>query len=71
VNNLYNQINSEEVVEVNKKDYHIKLKNMIVTHLDDSKKYVQKSENIIKNITSQTENEYLKINEWLNINFNG
>jgi polysaccharide pyruvyl transferase WcaK-like protein len=69
INNLYKDINSNEFVEVNKQGFQDKLTNMIIKHLKEKDKYTKLSEDIFNTLKLQAQQEYKKLNMWLNNNF--
>lgn len=69
--NLYKNIKSEEFVEINKEGFKYKLENKIINHIEEEIAYVEHSEFIKDCIVVEAENEYKKLNKWLNLNFGG
>jgi polysaccharide pyruvyl transferase WcaK-like protein len=71
IKNLYSNISSSEYVEVNKEGYQTKLLSMMLEHLSNHSKYVDKSQKISNQLQANARDEYLKLNEWLIANLEG
>lgn len=69
IKNLYTDINSNEYVEVNKKDFKKKLKNLAIKHLNNNENFEILSKNIKEKLLNDTKVEYKKLNNWLKLNF--
>lgn len=71
ISNLYKGINSKEYVSVNQIDFKEKLKTKINEHLTQKDFFENLSLEIKENLLEQAKLEYIKLNDWLKINFGG
>lgn len=71
ISNLYNDINSSEYVEVNKIGFADKLNSKITEHLNDKERFEGLAISIKETLLEEAKHEYMKLNEWLIINFGG
>lgn len=71
IENLYNNIESNQFIDVRKEGFSKELKNMIIDHLTNNDKYTKLSESIVGKLEHSAEEEYLKLNNWLKVNFGG
>lgn len=71
IENLYEGIESKEFVEVNKVGFEKILKNKIIEHISDQEKFINLSVETLNKLAKKAEKEYIKLNDWLKLNFGG
>jgi len=68
ISNLYNDINSNEYIEVNKEGFTEKLKDKIRKHLSEKERFEDLSNKVKEKLFEEAKIEYMKLNNWLKTN---
>ncbi len=71
ISNLYKDINSHEYVEVNKEGVAEVLKDKIREHLNEKERFEDLSNQVKEDLYEKARVEYVKLNNWLKMNFGG
>lgn len=71
ISNLYKAINSHEYVEVNKEGFAEVLIDKILEHLNGKEIFENSSNQVKEDLFEEARVEYVKLNNWLKINFGG
>lgn len=71
ISNLYKDINSHEYVEVNKEGFAEVLRDKILEHLNGKERFENSSNQVKEDLFEEARVEYVKLNNWLKMNFGG
>ena len=71
IENLYKNLRSKEYVAVNQFGFQNVLKSKIIDHLKNEDIYIRSTESIINELTVQAREGYIKLNQWIKLNFGG
>lgn len=71
IENLYKEIESEEYALINTREGLAHLEQLLISHLDNSKYYMEKNVLILNEMNRKASESYNKLNKWLTDKFGG